>query len=46
LVAKEKAGQGKPGFVWRGVGGRLKDFSAFLDALSSNKLDDKLEYAH
>ena len=46
LVAKLKAGDSKPSFVWRGVGGKLKDFRAFLDAVTNNKLDDTLEYAH
>jgi len=46
LVAKLKDRDGKPSFVWRGVGERLKDFRAFLDAIASNKLDDRLDYAH
>ncbi len=47
LVAKLKAGDKKPSFVWRGVGlERLKDFKAFLDAVTNNSLDDKLYYAH
>jgi hypothetical protein len=46
LVARLKAGDSKPGFVWRGVGGHLKDFGAFLDALAGNKLDDRVDYAH
>ena len=33
-------------FVWRGVGGKLKDFRAFLDAIASNKSDGALDYAH
>jgi len=32
--------------VWRGVGDPLKDYAAFLDALRSGKLDDRLDYAH
>ena len=44
LVAKLK--DGKPSFVWHGVGEHLKDFRAFLDAVASNSLDDKLDYAH
>jgi hypothetical protein len=36
----------KPKVVWRGVGGKLKDYSAFLDALRSGKLDDSLDHAH
>jgi hypothetical protein len=46
LVAKLKAGESKPSFVWRGAGGQLKDFRAFLDAVASNKLGDTLDYAH
>jgi len=46
LVAKLKAGESSPNFVWRGVGGQLKDFKAFLDALASKKLDDGMDYAH
>ena len=46
LVTKLKVGKSKPSFVWRGVGGQLKDFRAFLDAVASNKLDDTLDYAH
>jgi hypothetical protein len=46
LVAKLKSGDSKPHFVWRGVGGPLKDFRAFLDALAGNKLDDSLAYAY
>jgi hypothetical protein len=46
LVARLPGGGSKPSFVWRGVGGRLKDFRAFLDALANDKLDDRLDYAH
>jgi hypothetical protein len=46
LVAKLKTGDSKPSFVWRGVGGQLKDYAAFLDAIKSKKLDDTLDYAH
>jgi hypothetical protein len=46
LVAKLKAGESKPSFVWRGAGGQLKDFRAFLEAVASNKLDDRADYAH
>ena len=38
-------GEPKPKFVWRGVGGQLKDYAAFLGALRSGKLDDSLDYA-
>ena len=46
LVARLKAGDSKPSFVWRGVGGQLKDYSAFLEALQSGKIDDRLDYGH
>jgi hypothetical protein len=46
LIAKLKAGAGKPSFVWRGVGGKLRDFRGFLDALAANKMDDKQDYTH
>jgi len=46
LVAKLKAGEVKPSFIWYGAGGQLKDFRSFLDAVASNKLDDTLDYAH
>ena len=35
----------KPTVVWRAVGGALKDYAAFLDALQRGKLDDRLDYA-
>ena len=44
LVVKLK--DGKPSFIWRGVGGQLKDYKAFLDTVANNKLDDSLDYAH
>jgi len=46
LVARLKAGESKPILVWRAVGGRLQDFRVFLDAVASNKLDDRADYAH
>jgi hypothetical protein len=46
LVARLKAGESKPSFVWRGVGGQIKDYSAFLEALQSGKIDDRLDYGH
>ena len=44
LVATLAKGELKPKVVWRGVGGQLKDYSAFLVALRSRKLDDSLNY--
>ena len=46
LVAKLSAGDSKPSLIWRAVGGQLKNFRAFLDAVANNKLDDRLEYTH
>src|SRR5258706_7371182 len=46
LVATLAKGETKPKIVWRGVGDKLKDYAAFLDALRSGKLDDTLENAH
>jgi len=46
LACRLEAGDSKPAFVWRGVGGQLKDFGAFLDAIKNGKLDDRSEYAH
>ena len=46
LVAKVKAADSKPSFVWRGAGGQVRDFKAFLDAVAGNKLDDRVDYAH
>jgi len=46
LVAKLTKNDTKPNAVWRAVGGPLKDYAAFVDALRSGKLDDRLDYAH
>jgi len=46
LIAELKHGNTNPRVVWRGVGGQLKDYKAFLAALDSNKLDDSLDYGH
>ena len=46
LVTSLKEGDTKPNDTWRGVGGWFKNYSAFLDALRSRKLDDRLDYAH
>jgi hypothetical protein len=39
-------GQTEASFVWRGVGGPLKNYSAFLRALQAGELDDRLNYAY
>jgi hypothetical protein len=46
LVARLMKNDAKPKVVWTGVGGPLKDYAAFLDALRSEKLDDRLDYGH
>lgn len=46
LVAKLAKNEAKPKVVWFGTGGPLKNYAAFLDALRSGKLDDRLDYAH
>src|SRR4030095_4865857 len=42
LVAKLAKGEAKPKVVWSAVGGPFKDYAAFLDALRSGKLNDRL----
>jgi hypothetical protein len=46
LVAKLMKTDLKPKLVWSAGGASLKDYAAFLDALRSEKLDDRLDYAH
>jgi len=46
LVATLTKNNTKPKVIWRGVGGPLKDYAAFLIALRNGKLDDRLDYAH
>ena len=46
LVAKLARNDTKPKVVWRAVGGPFKDYGAFLDALRSGKLDDRLDYPY
>ena len=46
LVARLTKDDAKPKAVWRAVGGPFKDYAAFLDALRSGKLDDRLDYPH
>jgi len=45
LVAKLTKEQSKPTEVWRAMGGPFKNYAAFIDALRSGKLDDRLDYA-
>jgi hypothetical protein len=44
LVAKLTNNDAKPKVIWTAVGGPLKDYAVFLDALRSGKLDDRLDY--
>src|SRR4051812_31111315 len=44
LIAKLAKGDAKPKVIWRAVGGPLKDYAAFLDALRNGKLDDRINY--
>ena len=46
LVAKLTKDDAKPKVVWRAVGGPFKDYAAFVDALRSGKLDDRLDDAN
>jgi hypothetical protein len=46
LVAKLTQDNAKPKAVWRAIGGPFKDYAAFLDALRSGKLDDRLDYPY
>jgi hypothetical protein len=41
LVAKLTNGSAKP--LWRAIGGPFKDYAAFIAALRSGKLDDRLD---
>jgi hypothetical protein len=45
LVARLTKNDAKPKVIWRAVGGPLKDYAAFLNAVRSGKLDDRLDYA-
>jgi hypothetical protein len=46
LVAKLPKNDAKPTVVWRALAKQLKDYAAFLDALRSGKLDDRVNYPH
>lgn len=46
LVAKLAKNNAKPKGVWHAVGRQLKDYAAFLEALRSGKLDDRVDYPH
>jgi hypothetical protein len=44
LVAKLAKNDAKPKIIWSAVGGPLKDYAAFVEALRNGKLDDRLDY--
>ena len=46
LVAKLANNDAKPKLVWRAIGGPFKDYAAFVDALRTGKLDDRMDYPH
>jgi hypothetical protein len=46
LVAKVTKNDAKPTMVWHAVGHQFQDYPAFLDALRTGKLDDRLDYPH
>jgi len=46
LVAKLTKGEPKPKLVWSAVGGPFKNYTGFLDALRTGRLDDRVDYAH
>ena len=46
LVAKLTNSHSKPKEVWSAMGGAFKDYRAFVDALRTGKLDDRMDYAH
>lgn len=44
LVAKLSKEDTKPKVIWKALGGPFKNYIAFLDALRTGKLDDRLDY--
>ena len=46
LVGNLANNDAKPKVAWHAVGGPFKNYAAFLDALRSGKLNDRLDYAH
>jgi len=45
MIAKVAKKNSESKLIWRGAGARLKDYAAFLDAMRSEKLDDRADYA-
>jgi hypothetical protein len=46
LVAKPPKGDAKPSVIWQALGGPFKNYAAFVEALRTGKLDDRLNYPH
>ena len=46
LVAKLGKGEIKPKIIWQAIGGPFKNYAGFLDGLRTDKLDDRIDYAH
>ncbi|HEX5490913.1 MAG TPA: hypothetical protein VFX07_06615 [Candidatus Udaeobacter sp.] len=44
LVAKIAKDETKPKIIWQAMGGPFKGYSAFVQALRSGKLDDRLDW--
>ena len=44
LVAKLAKNDAQPKVVWSAIGGPFKDYAAFVDALRTGKLDDRLDW--
>jgi hypothetical protein len=44
LVAKLAKRETKPKVIWQALGGPFKDYTAFVDALRSGKLDDRVDW--
>ncbi len=46
LVAKNPKNESKSEVVWLTAGGLFKDYAAFVDALRSGKVGERLDYPH
>jgi hypothetical protein len=45
-IAKLAKADRKPKLIWRSVSGPLKNYAAFLHALRTGKLDERLDYGN
>jgi hypothetical protein len=45
MVASYRKNDNNAKAVWNAMGGPFKDYAAFIDALRTGKLDDRLDYA-